>query len=86
MIAWHPFFFQKNKPSFTYEILVVDDGSKDATSKVSEKERIRLAVTGVFSKVMVDLSTTLQPMKMREFNFQSVKRNKELDILHSSKN
>ena len=39
LIAWHPFFFfQKNKPSFTYEILVVDDGSKDATSKVSEKE------------------------------------------------
>lgn len=30
--------FQKNKPSFTYEIIVVDDGSKDATSKVSKME------------------------------------------------
>ncbi|XP_073252652.1 dolichyl-phosphate beta-glucosyltransferase-like [Porites lutea] len=26
---------EKNKPSFTYEILVVDDGSKDETSKVA---------------------------------------------------
>jgi len=30
------FFFKKQKPSFTYEIIVVDDGSKDATSEVSE--------------------------------------------------
>ena len=30
--------FQKKKPSFTYEIIVVDDGSKDATSKVGEME------------------------------------------------
>ena len=47
---------------------------------------MRLAVTGVCSQVMVDLSTSLQPMKMREFNFESVKRNTEIGILYSSKN
>ena len=36
--AYFHFFFQKNNPSFTYEIIVVDDGSKDSTSKVGETE------------------------------------------------
>ena len=35
------FFFQKKKPSFTYEIIVVDDGSKDATSQVSKLKSMR---------------------------------------------
>ena len=29
------FVFQKSKPNFTYEVIVVDDGSKDKTSEVS---------------------------------------------------
>ena len=33
---------QRKKPSFTYEIIVVDDGSRDATSKVGEMEIVTL--------------------------------------------
>lgn len=33
---------QRKKPSFTYEIIVVDDGSRDATSKVGEIEIVTL--------------------------------------------
>jgi len=29
---------KKSKPSFTYEVIVVDDGSKDSTSKVGKME------------------------------------------------
>lgn len=28
------FIFKKRDPTFTYEVIVVDDGSKDQTSKV----------------------------------------------------
>ena len=28
------FYFQKSNPSFSYEIIIVDDGSKDKTSEV----------------------------------------------------
>lgn len=35
IIALYFCFFQKQDSAFTYEVIVVDDGSKDETSKVS---------------------------------------------------
>jgi len=31
------FIFKKRDPSFTYEVIVVDDGSKDQTTKVRKR-------------------------------------------------
>lgn len=31
------FIFKKRDPSFTYEVIVVDDGSKDKTTKVRKR-------------------------------------------------
>lgn len=31
------FIFKKQDPSFTYEVIVVNDGSKDQTAKVRER-------------------------------------------------
>ena len=31
-------FFQTNSPSFTYEIIIVDDGSTDKTTQVSQSK------------------------------------------------
>lgn len=36
-------FLQKQDPAFTYEVIVVDDGSQDQTSKVS-KRALRIAI------------------------------------------
>ena len=39
-IMW--MYFQKSNPSFSYEVIIVDDGSKDKTTQVKKNQLLQL--------------------------------------------